>query len=98
MITMSVGELKPHFSEVLDEVRNGENVIISYGRKKEKVAVIIPYSKYSKKKMRKSSLVENSSGDGKNHELDSFIGTWVEDSEFDDAIKAFETVDQELWK
>ena len=48
MKTLAVGEFKTHFSEVLDEVRNGEEFVVCYGRKKEKVAVVIPYEKYTK--------------------------------------------------
>jgi antitoxin (DNA-binding transcriptional repressor) of toxin-antitoxin stability system len=45
MKTMTVGELKAHFSEVLSQLsKNGEPVAISYGKKKEKIAAIIPYS------------------------------------------------------
>lgn len=49
MKTMSVGEFKTHFSEVLDDVKHGEEIVVCYGRKKEKVAVVIPYEKYGKK-------------------------------------------------
>lgn len=31
-------------------------------------------------------------------DLDDLIGTWEEDPEFDKAVKAFEKIDQELWK
>ena len=34
MQTMTVGRFKSHFSEVLDLVQNGEDVVISYGKKK----------------------------------------------------------------
>lgn len=45
MKTMTVGELKAQFSEVLGQmVKNGKPVAISYGKKKEKIAAIIPYS------------------------------------------------------
>ena len=45
MKTMTVGELKAQFSEVLGQmIESGEPVAISYGRKKEKIAAIIPYS------------------------------------------------------
>lgn len=44
MQTLTIGELKTSFSEVLKKVRNGQKVVISYGKKREKVAVIIPYS------------------------------------------------------
>lgn len=32
------------------------------------------------------------------HDLDELAGSWVEDEAFDEAIKAFEAVDEELWK
>jgi prevent-host-death family protein len=53
MKTMPVEELKTHFSEVLENVKHGEEIAVSYGRKKEKVAVIIPYSHYKQPAKRK---------------------------------------------
>ena len=32
------------------------------------------------------------------HDLDSLIGSWKEDAEFDAAIRAFEQVDEAMWK
>ncbi len=32
------------------------------------------------------------------HDLDEFCGTWREDPEFDDAVRSFEAVDEDLWK
>ncbi len=52
MKTLAVGEFKTRFSEVLDEVRHGEEFVVCYGRKKEKVAVVVPYEKYTKKPVR----------------------------------------------
>lgn len=49
MQTMTVGELKANFSEVLDLVQKGEDVVISFGKRKEKIAVLIPFSQYEKK-------------------------------------------------
>ena len=46
MQTLTVGELKTNFSEVLNKIKSGQKIGISYGRKREKVAVIIPYSDY----------------------------------------------------
>jgi len=43
----------------MEEVKNGEEITISFGRKKEKIAVIIPYSKYKKNIKRKLGLLEN---------------------------------------
>lgn len=43
MKTLTVGELKANFSDVLSTVlRTGEAVVISYGKKKEKVAALVP--------------------------------------------------------
>ena len=41
MQTMTVSEFKSHFSDVLDLVQHGEDVVISYGKKKEKIAVLV---------------------------------------------------------
>jgi len=51
MKTMSVGELKTHFSEVLKRVLAGEEIGIMYGRKKEIVAKLVP--KTTKKQPRR---------------------------------------------
>jgi prevent-host-death family protein len=56
MKTMQVGELKAHFSEVLDEVKKGHEIGISYGRKKETVAVLVPFDKYRNKAKRRLGL------------------------------------------
>jgi antitoxin (DNA-binding transcriptional repressor) of toxin-antitoxin stability system len=48
MKAMAVGELKTHFSEILNEVRHGNKVGILYGRTKEPVAMIVPYNKEQK--------------------------------------------------
>lgn len=42
MKTMSVGQVKAEFSEVLAQVQRGESVAVEFGRKK-KVAMIVPY-------------------------------------------------------
>jgi prevent-host-death family protein len=44
MQTVPVGEFKARFSEYIDAVRAGETVVVSYGRGKENVAALIPYS------------------------------------------------------
>lgn len=53
MKTYSVGDLKAHFSEVLDMVQEGEEIAISYGKKKEVIARIVPEKKIDKTKKRK---------------------------------------------
>lgn len=59
MQTLSIGELKTRFSEVLEKVRSGQRIIISYGKKKEKVAVIVPYSDYASKMERNLGLLKD---------------------------------------
>jgi len=46
MKTMGVGEFKARFSEAVDAVTHGEEIVISYGRKRQNIAVLVPYSKY----------------------------------------------------
>lgn len=55
---MTVGELKARFSEVIDLVQKGEDVVISYGKKKEKIAVLIPFSQYERKPARTLGLLQ----------------------------------------
>jgi prevent-host-death family protein len=57
--TLTVGELKARFSEVLAQVKNGQEIIISYGRKREKVAVLVPYVQYRDKPERKLGLLKS---------------------------------------
>ena len=52
MQTMTVGHFKAHFSQVLDFVQHGEDVVISFGKKKEKIAVLVPYARYEGKPQR----------------------------------------------
>lgn len=48
MKTLPVGKLKTKFSQVLNDVKSSEEVVITYGKKKEKIAVIIPYKNFKK--------------------------------------------------
>ncbi len=43
MQNVTIGEFKARFSHLLNLVKQGEEIVISYGRRKEKVAVVIPY-------------------------------------------------------
>ena len=60
MKTYAVGEFKAHFSEIIERVLAGEEIIISYGKKKEDVAVLIPYAAYKTKKIRLGLLQDRS--------------------------------------
>ena len=58
MESISVGELKSRFSEVLDRIKNGEKIIISYGKKHKKVAVLLSYDHYMPKRKRRIGLLK----------------------------------------
>lgn len=51
--TLGVGEIKAHFSEVLERVKGGEKIAVAYGKKRERVAVIVSYDEYRPKGRRK---------------------------------------------
>lgn len=42
MTTHTIGEFKARFSDILEEVRRGAMVGVSYGRGKKPVAVLVP--------------------------------------------------------
>lgn len=46
--TMTTAELKAEFSAVVAELKQGNEVAITYGRKKEPLANIVPQSKIAK--------------------------------------------------
>ena len=57
--TLSVGEFKAHFSEVLEQMlKTGEPVAISYGKKKQKIAAIIPYDQLKSQAERTLGLMQ----------------------------------------
>ena len=49
MKTLPVGEFKTKFSKVISDVKSGEKIVVTYGKKKENIAVIIPYKEYIQK-------------------------------------------------
>jgi len=53
MKTLQLSEAKTHFSSVMQDIKDGNEVAITYGKKKQTVAVIIPYEKWKKSKRRK---------------------------------------------
>jgi hypothetical protein len=42
MKTMTVGEFKTHFSEVLEHIKGGEKIAVTFGKKKEVVGYFLP--------------------------------------------------------
>ena len=55
---MPAGEYKSHFSEVITAVKEGEQIVISYGKKRKKIAVIIPFSQCAKENTIKPNLLK----------------------------------------
>lgn len=47
MRTLTIGEFKARFSDVLSAVQAGESVIVCYGRKKQRVAALVPYADFA---------------------------------------------------
>ena len=48
MKIMTTADFKANFSSVVDELKHGNKVVITYGRKKEPLATIIPQSQLEK--------------------------------------------------
>jgi antitoxin (DNA-binding transcriptional repressor) of toxin-antitoxin stability system len=48
MKMMTTADFKANFSSVVDELKKGNEVVITYGRKKEPLATIVPQSKLKK--------------------------------------------------
>jgi len=57
MKTINVANLKADFSSVIDVLKNGDEVVIEYGKRHEKLAVIVPYKKY-KRSSRKIGILK----------------------------------------
>ncbi|MCL2654608.1 MAG: type II toxin-antitoxin system prevent-host-death family antitoxin [Coriobacteriia bacterium] len=60
MLTLPLAEAKTQFSQVMKKVRTGESVTVSYGKKREPIAVIIPFDDWSKlnRKPRKLGVLQ----------------------------------------
>ena len=58
MKSLSVGELKAQFSEVLELVKQGESVGVLYGKDKKLVAEINPPKKHKQQKKRKFGILD----------------------------------------
>ena len=57
MKTINVANIKADFSAVIDDLKNGDEVVIEYGKRHEKLAVIVPYKKY-KRNSRKIGILK----------------------------------------
>jgi hypothetical protein len=52
MKTMSVGEFKTHFSEVIEQLKAGEEIAVTYGKKKEVVGYFLPETSAKQSKIK----------------------------------------------
>ena len=59
METMTVAELKAKFSSVLDRLKAGEEIVISYGKRREKVGVLIPYEKFHREPVKRLGILKD---------------------------------------
>jgi prevent-host-death family protein len=53
MKTLPLAEVKTHLSSLLKEVETGSEIAISFGKKRETIAVIVPYKEYKRSKRRR---------------------------------------------
>jgi antitoxin (DNA-binding transcriptional repressor) of toxin-antitoxin stability system len=58
MKSLTVGEFKAQFSEVLELIRQGESVGVLYGKNKKPVAKLVPINDSKSKKKRKLGIWE----------------------------------------
>ena len=59
MKTLQSAQAKIHFSSVLKDIEAGNEIAITYGKKKQAVAVIIPYEKWKKNQKRQLGTLES---------------------------------------
>ena len=58
MKSLSVGEFKAQFAEVLEMVQQGESVGVLYGKSRKPVAKLVPMSSSKSKKKRKIGILD----------------------------------------
>lgn len=77
-MTLTVGEFKSRFSEVLDILKEGGEVLVTYGKRKEVVGRFVPPVEEKKQEKRKLGIWKDQMkaewvGDGK-ITLEEFLG------------------------
>jgi prevent-host-death family protein len=58
MKTLQSAKAKTHFSSILKDVEAGNEVTITYGKKKQAIAVVIPYERWKKYQKRQLGTLE----------------------------------------
>jgi prevent-host-death family protein len=76
MKSFTVGEFKALFAVVLKEVQAGHPIAITYGKKRETLAVLVPYDQYVKTTQRQLGVLQ---GKASYHMHDAFK---ITDEEF----------------
>jgi prevent-host-death family protein len=59
MKSYTVGEFKALFAAVLKEVQAGHPIVITYGKKRETLAVLVPYDQYVKTTQRQLGVLQD---------------------------------------
>ncbi len=59
MKSLTVGEFKARFSDVLKDVQAGYPLTITYGKKRKKLAVLVPYDQYMHTAERKLGVLQD---------------------------------------
>lgn len=59
MKTLTVADFKTKFSDVVESLKQGESFTVSYGQKKTKIAVIVPYGTYTSNTTRRLGVLEH---------------------------------------
>jgi prevent-host-death family protein len=58
MKTFSLADAKTNFSALIQDVEAGNDVAITNGKKKETIAIVIPYEKWKKNRKRQLGILE----------------------------------------
>ena len=58
MKTMPLAKAKTNFSSVIKDIQSGSEIAITYGKKKQMIAVIIPYEKWKTNQKRQLGTLE----------------------------------------
>jgi prevent-host-death family protein len=62
MKSIAVGEFKAQFSSVIKELQEGHPIAITYGKKRTKLAVLVPYDEYVKSAKRRIGVLQGKAG------------------------------------
>jgi prevent-host-death family protein len=58
MKSVAVGEFKAQFSSVIKELQEGHPITITYGKKRTKLAVLVPYDQFVKSAERQIGVLQ----------------------------------------